>query len=160
MKIRLRLLRTSDNGTETLGTYSIFDENGNVMFGLHCLELAWKNNERQVSCISAKIYEVQKLETTAELATSRLTYPHFWIKNVPDRSGVKIHAANYVRDLLGCQAPGVSTADIDGDGQIDVTASKKALKMMLDVLPENFLMEITYAPNVLTNAIKANEKTV
>ncbi len=160
MDVRLRLLRTSDNGVETLGKYSILDENGNAMFGLHCLELAWKNNEKRISCIPAKIYEVQKLETTAELATSRLNYPHFWIKNVKDRSGVKIHSANYVRELLGCQAPGVNAADIDGDGQIDVTQSRKALKEMLKVLPENFLMEITYAPNVLTNANNVNEKTV
>ena len=43
------------------------------------------------------------------------------------RWGCMLHPANYMRQLLGCIAPGLSLADIDGDGVIDVTSSRAAL---------------------------------
>jgi hypothetical protein len=56
------------------------------------------------------------------------------VQNVPKRSGIKIHVANYTRQLRGCIAPGLSHADIDKDGIMDVVSSTKALADILAVL--------------------------
>lgn len=63
------------------------------------LELPWKNNHRNISCIPSGKYPIQ------------FTFsPHFHRKtielmNVPGRSGIRIHAANYLHELKGCIAP-------------------------------------------------------
>lgn len=45
------------------------------------------------------------------------------------RVGIRIHPANFARDLLGCVAPGLDVADIDKDGVYDMTQSRKATYM-------------------------------
>jgi hypothetical protein len=62
-------------------------------------------------------------------------YPHLWIREVPDRAGVKMHIANYARQLRGCVAPGLAFRDLDGDGIVDVTSSRAALDRLLETLP-------------------------
>ena len=50
------------------------------------------------------------------------------LKGVPGRSEIKIHRANYPKDLLGCIALGLSHADIDKDGLLDVISSRVAVE--------------------------------
>ncbi len=45
------------------------------------------------------------------------------------RSGLRIHADNYASTLDGCLALGTGQADINGDGIIDITNSKKAIAL-------------------------------
>jgi hypothetical protein len=49
------------------------------------------------------------------------------ITSVPKRSGIRIHIANYFTQLLGCIALGMGFADINKDGQTDITSSKVAI---------------------------------
>jgi hypothetical protein len=65
------------------------------------------------------------------------------LKGVPGRSNILIHPANYVSQLRGCIAIGLDGADINGDGLIDVTSSKKAVKKLVAALPETGLIHIT-----------------
>jgi len=53
------------------------------------------------------------------------------LKDVPGRSEVKIHAANYVAQLWGCIAPGLKASDLNGDGTIDVSDSRIALVRLM-----------------------------
>jgi hypothetical protein len=67
--------------------------------GLHfcwTLELPWKGNEHDVSCIPVGTYRVQMLPSDH----FKRLMPH--VQNVPGRTAVEIHPANKVTDLLGC----------------------------------------------------------
>jgi hypothetical protein len=72
--------------------------------------------ERLAVAIPNGRYQVQLTESARAKSGSLWTPdPHFRLPillNVPGRDGIRIHAANYARELLGCIAAG---ADIDGD---------------------------------------------
>ena len=63
------------------------------------IELPWKDNQRNTSCIPDGNY----------LLKHRNTYrlgPHFRVEQVPERSGILIHPANNAQEeLQGCIAP-------------------------------------------------------
>jgi hypothetical protein len=122
--------RLSDDGVQTLGIMTL--PNGKVY---HTLELAWKNNNRKVSCIPKGKYKVRK-------RTSAKYGEHFHILNVPNRDMILIHFSNFHSDLLGCIAPGKGLKDINKDGRLDVTGSRQAMKELLSTLPKEFELEI------------------
>jgi hypothetical protein len=103
------------------------------LFACDSLELPWKDNDPDVSCIPKGTYIGVKVD-----ATVRIPYPHILIPNVPNRTGICIHRANFVSQLRGCIAVGVGGMDINKDGQLDVTESKKTFDALMAVLPETF----------------------
>ena len=113
------------------------------------LELPWKENKRRVSCIPAGRYTVVR-------RTSPKYGEHFHITNVPNRDLILIHAGNYagsknpktkMSDILGCILVGTSMYDINADGIVDITNSKKAMKKLLKLLPqEPFILNIKGQP--------------
>ncbi|MEZ5032148.1 MAG: DUF5675 family protein [Saprospiraceae bacterium] len=63
------------------------------------MELPWKENQRNVSCIPEGRYR-------PALRWNRRRGWHFQIPHVPDRDGILIHPANdALRELRGCMAP-------------------------------------------------------
>ena len=50
---------------------------------------------------------------------------------MPNRDWILIHPANYTRELLGCIAVGMDHKDIDKDGELDLTSSRKAMGEIL-----------------------------
>ena len=88
------------------------------------IELPWKDNQKGISCIPEGICPVFN-HTSPNLGEC------MWVKHVPDRSEILIHAANFVSELRGCIAPGMKQADINRDGIIDNVRSKKALQKLL-----------------------------
>lgn len=65
----------------------------------HSIELAWRENARNISCIPEGIYPIV-------LRRSRRFEEHLWIKEVPGRELILIHPANDARkELQGCIAP-------------------------------------------------------
>lgn len=101
--------RTSDNGIETLGTLTFGS------FTCSTLERPWLNNQHNISCIPKGTYHatVQPFHST-----------HMYeLSPTAPRTGIFMHPANYVTDLLGCIALGINPSDINHDGQIDVTSS-------------------------------------
>lgn len=126
----IKLKRISDDGVQTLGILTM--PSGKIY---NTLELAWKNNQSKVSCIPKGKYKVRK-------RTSAKYGEHFHILNVPNRSFILIHFANFHSDLLGCIAVGKGLADINKDGRLDVTSSRQAMKEMLSALPNEFDLEI------------------
>lgn len=119
----------------TLGHLTVYNEACDVK--LHCktVELPWKDNKYQISCIPEGRYKVVR-------RWSKKYKQHFWIKDVPGRDLILIHVANYTRDLLGCIGVGKTHKDIDGDGIIDVTDSRLKLDRMIEAMPEEFEIEI------------------
>ena len=95
------------------------------------LELAWLDNNQRVSCIPLGKYKVVRRQ-------SPKYGMHFHLTNVPNRSLILIHQANYHYQLLGCIAVGQKHIDINKDGYLDVTNSKRTMTKLLKLLPKEF----------------------
>lgn len=121
--MKLLLTRTYQD-TNTLGQIEVINNVGESIATYYTLELPWKENQRRVSCIPVGTYKILKHNS-----------PKFgeclWIKDVPNRSEILIHPANYTRQLLGCIAVGMDHKDINNDGELDATQSRKALADIL-----------------------------
>lgn len=115
---------------ELIRTYFPNGTNGEILFNgariCSSIELPWKNNEHQVSCIPEGRYELKK-RYTAERGE------HLILVNVPGRQLILIHAANDAKkELQGCIAP-VSILIAEGKG----SQSRIALaKVNAIVIPE------------------------
>lgn len=88
---------------DLIRTYHPEGTNGVLMHGgkavCNTIELPWRNNRRWVSCIPEGRYRLIRREHFKhgdQLA----------VANVPDRSGILIHPANFaITELQGCIAP-------------------------------------------------------
>ncbi|UNY97906.1 DUF5675 family protein [Zhouia spongiae] len=79
------------------GTQGALYFNGN--FVCFMIELPWKDNIRNISCIPDGLYPLQ-------LRTTHRFGPHLQVCNVPDRDAILIHPANdALEELKGCLAP-------------------------------------------------------
>jgi hypothetical protein len=86
----VEVIRTKYRNDGTFGTLYIDDWPVCVT-----LELPWKNNDPQVSCIPT-------IQTYAERVESLKFGNTFEVKNVPNRTHILFHGANTIADLLGC----------------------------------------------------------
>lgn len=130
---------------QTLGTLTVYDEDtGKEVFKCRTLELPWKNNQRNVSCIPEGHYDVSA-------HVSPTFGKCYWIQDVKDRSEVLIHVGNYAgsknpktgkSDIRGCILVGKEFVDLDGDKLADITSSKDTLSKLLAVAPNGFVLEI------------------
>jgi len=128
MEATLNRVRASSKQTQ--GIFTLYDEDINLLYSCVMLELPWLANQRMISCIPKGSYLVTPRESPKH-------GEHWLIHDVPERDYILIHSANYAGsknpktgqpDLLGCIAPGVEFVDIDGDGLLDISASRFALK--------------------------------
>jgi hypothetical protein len=90
--MNLILKRDDQNERRTFG--AIYTEEGEKL--CETLELPWRNNEINVSCIPAGEYEVH-LEFSFRF--NRWLY---WLKDVPGRGAIEIHVGNTTKDTEGC----------------------------------------------------------
>jgi len=128
------LTRIGHSTTQTLGELDIFDGD-KLVFSCKTLELEEDVNAVRDDCIPKGVYKVV-------LRNSAKYGDHFHVTNVPNRSLILIHAANYSRQLLGCIAVGKAHIDIDGDGLKDVTSSKATMAKLNDILKDDFELTI------------------
>lgn len=74
----------------------------------HTIELPWRENQRQVSCIPEGQYTV-RLRCTTKFGR------HLAVDNVPFRSSILVHTFNHaLKESRGCIAPVIKTT---GEGQ-------------------------------------------
>lgn len=129
------LKRLEDNGIQTMGEFS-FESIEGFKITMISLELPWKNNSKNISCIPKGVY---KVKTTY----SNKFKKNMWqIMDVSDRTGIRIHSATYFSDLQGCIALGLSSKDINKDGNMDILQSKKAIEIAMHHLGGEFELEI------------------
>ncbi|RTL40574.1 MAG: hypothetical protein EKK53_15410 [Burkholderiales bacterium] len=84
---------------------------------LRCIELPWRDNKPQVSCIPPGTYQ-------ARIYQSPKNGRVYMLQDVPGRSDVEIHPANFAGDvafgwkceLLGCIAPAMSIGKLTPPG--------------------------------------------
>lgn len=134
-KMKLELIRTYyPNGTNG----EIFLEGNKVC---STIELPWKNNEAQVSCIPEGIYELKK-------RYSKKFGAHYLLLNVPKRSLILVHPANdAMKELKGCIAP-VSFLTGEGKGANSRIALNRLKKLIDPLLAESkqIFLHITTRP--------------
>lgn len=146
--------RGKDQTRQTLGGLKIQD----VDFSCKTLELAWRNNENNVSCIPVNTEEnpfylckytrsprmsKEALErwlkknptlTETDCPEDEKNVYTYEVLGVPGRAGIRIHPANYARQLLGCIALGDESKDLDLDGQNDVLHSGNTCKKFVEIM--------------------------
>jgi hypothetical protein len=108
--------------------------NGNLI--CFSIELPWLRNQRNVSCIPEKRYELRKQY-----------HPrygdHLLVLNVIGRDGILIHpASDAKRDLRGCIAP-VSSLIAPGKGTQSRLANDKLKALVFDAMSKNERVFIT-----------------
>lgn len=129
------LTRGIDNGVETVDSLHAVRASDGKTLVLYALELPWKDNAVNISCIPKGIY-------TCSLRPFYNT-TQYQVLNVEGRSGIFIHSGNYYHDILGCILVGLQEGDINGDGEIDVTNSVAAVAELKAFFSnEDFQLEI------------------
>jgi len=125
----ITLKRTQWDDYGTFG--SLLDDNGDIL--CVTVELPWKDNHPQESCIPAGVYNVIPHNSPA--------HPDTWeITNVPGRSEILIHNANWPDELRGCVGVGKAISTING--QLGVTSSVETLDKLREILPNNFMLTV------------------
>ena len=108
-------------------TYLLEGTNGKLMVDgkIFCstIELPWKENQRQISCIPEGRYRIMKRYTP------RFGY-HIMICDVPNRSNILIHAFNdALAESKGCIAP-VTTITGRGRGVFSRLALARLVQLI------------------------------
>ncbi len=125
---KLVLTRLKKEEDRTLGRLVVY--NGlDVVGSFTTLELPFRNNERGKSSILSAFYNV-------EPRTSARFKKHLHVLQVPGRDYILMHAGNWPKDTTGCILIGSGFADIDNDGKIEITSSRKALNKLVSLVTE------------------------
>jgi hypothetical protein len=94
------------------------------------IELPWLQNRRNVSCIPEGRYRLRKRFTPRHGL-------HVLVVDVPGRSGILIHPANYAKtELRGCIAP-VTALTGPGSGRQSRLANEKLKDLVFNALERN-----------------------
>jgi len=115
--INLLIIRDMFSDKSTLGELFL---NGERM--CDTLELPYKDNQRNISCIPAGEYKV-RLRYPRESATR--DYLHLLIQDVPNRDFILIHIGNYPSSTQGCVLVGL------GSEQDVVHNSRLAMELLV-----------------------------
>ena len=134
--MKMLIARYIDTEKQTIGNgFLLSDIDNFIKFEFRTLELPWKDNQNSISCIPCGDYKVIK-------RTSKKYGNHFHILDVPNRSYILIHNGNYNYQTKGCVLVGDDLAYLNVDNDIDVTNSKKTLKRLYNILPNEFDLSI------------------
>jgi hypothetical protein len=136
--VRLVRLKSTDQGTP-----GVLMLDGRRL--AYTLELPWKDNRRQMSCIPDGSYDVGWIQTPR----------HGWVyglRNVPGRSNILIHSGNVAGDeargfrthVLGCILLGAYFGTIAG--QLAVLVSRPTVRALSDAMQQKpFKLEVSWA---------------
>ena len=134
VNVNLFRLKRSDQGTE--GMLVTGD------FNCRTLELPWRNNQPQISCIPAGEYNV-------EIRISPKYGRIYWVRHVPKRTYILIHSGNYAGDkskgfkthVMGCILLGKQSGFLGG--QVAVLNSRVAVRQFMEHMDyEPFTLKI------------------
>lgn len=137
---KLVLYRNNYIGPEILGHLMVFEDlpkgGSRLIFECKTIELEWKNNTVNQSCVPAGFYNI-------EWEYSSKFNEYLWeLKGVPGRSEAKIHVANYYTQIQGCIAVGDMHICINSDPYPDVRNSRNTLNRLHKTLSGQTLTSI------------------
>jgi len=130
-------MRRSDQGTEGL----LVSDN----FTCRTLELPWRNNQPNISCIPSGEYEVQ-------IRISNKYGRIYWVRNVKNRTYILLHSGNYGGDkkkgfkthVMGCILLGKRSGFLGG--QVAVLNSRVAVRQFMEFMEyDKFKLKIQEA---------------
>ena len=93
--MKVIITRNKESQGVTTGKVQLFDDAGILLLKCVSLELANKNNQRQISCIPKGSYFCKK--TYSKKFKNCIS-----VMNVPGRSAILMHVGNFKKDTLGC----------------------------------------------------------
>ena len=109
------------------------------------IELPWVENRRSESCIPEGVFEL-------EARFSKKFGNHILVKNVPDRSLILIHPANYAKqELRGCIAP---VTELTGIGR--GTNSRMAMQKVLSLCHQAYERKEPVLLTIKINSYESN----
>jgi hypothetical protein len=120
----VKLIRVSSSEK---GTFGNIIYNGKPL--CVTLELPWRDNKPNISCIPMGTYEVVNFDSPSKGNV-------FLLKDVPNRSYIEIHVANFMSEIKGCIAVGMEFSDVG------VAESAIAMKKLKRTLPDEFILEV------------------
>jgi hypothetical protein len=141
--MKLTIDRTYEE-KQTKGYSAVFDAEGTVIFTFDTLELPWKDNAANISCIPEGVYIGKRRH-------SEKHREHMHITDVEGRSLILIHWGNYAGsvnpktgspDIRGCVLTGDGFKDITGDGVDEILKSKTTFKKLMAIMPDEITVEI------------------
>ena len=132
----LELTRFKQDNYQTLGELTLY-RTFTPVFTCKTLELPWRDNTPFKSRIPSGIYPVVK-NISPKFGKS------LWIQEVPYRTEILIHRGNFFYDILGCILVGENYYDIDGDGHVDVTNSRKTINKLYNLIEGDIAIEILH----------------
>ncbi|SKB73216.1 hypothetical protein SAMN05660477_00880 [Soonwooa buanensis] len=120
--------------------YHVSGTNGTLYFEdkeiCKTIELAWKNNQRRISCIPEGLYRVKK-------RFSPKFKWHLEVRNVKNRDLILFHPANNaLKELNGCIAP-VSELTGEGKGIRSRIAFERLKNILFPYLEKGFVINLT-----------------
>ena len=104
----------------------------NSEFIAHTLELAWRDNEKSVSCIPEGEY---KCRVRLARESGSRDYVHLLVEDVPNRSYILFHRGNFPSDSKGCLLSGTHRAQVPDK----ILGSKIAHSYLMDYILSNQL---------------------
>lgn len=129
--MKLRLVRCC---TGPQGTFGILTLNDTPL--CNTVEKPWLDNAARKSCIPAGTYHAAEYKSPSK--------GDVWLlMDVPERSMIEIHVANFESELLGCIAPGQGF--FTSNGKTGVSASRITMSALKQKLPPKFTLEIINA---------------
>jgi hypothetical protein len=111
-------INTWVQGDCTLGRLSY----GN--FRCFTLELPWKDNQTDISCIPEGSYPVIRYDSPSKGDVLLL-------EGTGERKWIEIHSGNYTSQILGCLLVGDGIKYLNSDNIPDVTNSRNTLRALL-----------------------------
>lgn len=121
------MIRDVPGEMQTKGQLFVMSDTGQVLYQCFTLELPWKDNQRNISCIPDGRYPIIP-------RFSPRFQRHLHLLNVPGRDLILIHEANFVQQLRGCIAVGDMRMDMNGDGLKDLTNSVRTKNRLLEFI--------------------------
>jgi hypothetical protein len=138
MKKVVSIVRVKGNKDATYGLLKVV-ENDKILFQCKTIERGWLDNQSRISCIPPGKYNVVKTYSP------RFKVNLYLVENVPNRSGIRLHSANFASQLNGCISLGSDWRDINKDGQLDLINSKATHKAFDEIMENNpFALQIEH----------------
>lgn len=138
----VKLNRFYSDQKQSLGLLSCIK--GMQVFIAKTLELPWKANLPDVSCIPADRYLVKWTKSPRLSRIAGHDVYTYEILNVPYRSGIRMHSANFFFQLLGCIALGAAFKDLNADQNLDVEHSGNTMDAFAKFMEyKDFYLDIT-----------------
>lgn len=132
--MNLILQRKPFGAVNTKGRLTVYLDNGSEGPQCDTLELAWRDNKDDVSCIPAGIYTLERIKS-AKLGWCFAIYP------VDGRQDIRLHRGNHANsdnlersDVHGCILAGAGYSDINTPGIDYILNSSVTMNGLLTLL--------------------------